>query len=131
MSVLTAVPAQLPRAPRQAVLGVFVLFIAAGIVQRALDDPVQAAVGAAIAVAFGAAAIEGPSRFVIPAAGLATAGVAVLGNGTPSNVCWFALPVLAAWCAMSASLLVLGLYWVAAMGLLGYEAIFVRHDPGR
>jgi signal transduction histidine kinase len=128
--LLRATPAPLPRAAKWAVFGALVLFVAAGTTRRALDDPLLAAFGGAIALGFGAASILGPRRYLVPAATLATAGVALLGNGTSSNVGWFALPVLAAWCAMSAPLLVVGGYLAGSVVLLAGEAIFTDHDPG-
>src|SRR4051812_36343033 len=130
MPSLTATPAPLPRAAGQAVFGVFVLFVAAGIVRRALDDLPLAIVGGGIALGFGAAAILGPRRYLVPAVSFATAGVVVLGNGTSSSVVWFGLPVLAAWCALSAPLWVAGGYWAAAVVVLACEAIFATHDAG-
>jgi signal transduction histidine kinase len=56
--------------------------------------------------------------------------VALLGNGASSNIAWFGLPVFAAWCALSASLLVTGIYWAGAMLLVAGEALFVSADPG-
>ena len=130
MLSLTATPAPLPRAAGRAVFGALVLFVIAGIVRRALDDLPLAAVGGVIALGFGAVAILGPRRYLVPAAAFSTAGVAVLGNGTSSNVGWFAVPVLAAWCAMSAPLLVLIGYWAGSVALFVCESIFVESDPG-
>jgi|1186.fasta_scaffold87175_2 signal transduction histidine kinase len=130
MLSLTATPAPLPRAAGRAVFGVFALFVAIGIVRRALDEPPLAVIGGGLALGFGAAAILGPRRYLVPAAIIATVGVAVLGHGTSSSVAWFGLPVLAAWCALSAPLWVAGGYWVGSLLLLAGEAIFASHDPG-
>jgi signal transduction histidine kinase len=112
------------------VFGVFVAFVTAGAAQRAQHAALLAVVGAVIALAFGASAILGPRRYLVPAAALATAGVAVIGNGTASNVGWFGMAVLAAWCTLSAPLLVAGVYWAAAVILVVCEAIFTSYDPG-
>jgi signal transduction histidine kinase len=130
MVELRATPAPLPRVAGRAVFGVLALFVAAGIARRAIDDPALAAAGGVVALGFGGLAIRGPRHYVLPAVAFATAGIALLGNATSSNVGWFGLPVLAAWCAMSAPLLLTAAYSAGAIALLGCEAIFASHDPG-
>jgi signal transduction histidine kinase len=83
-----------------------------------------------IAVGFGAVSIFGPRRYLFPAAALATAGIAMIGNGVSSNVGWFGLVVLAAWCALSAPLLVTAGYWAGTVVLIVCQAIFTMYDPG-
>jgi signal transduction histidine kinase len=127
---LTAPPAALPRAAGRALFGVLVLFVAAGAALRAQDAPLLATVGGVIAVAFGAAAMLGPRRYLLPAAALATAGITLIGNGTSSNVGWFGMVVLAAWCTLSAPLLVAAGYWAGSVVLIVCEAVFTIYDPG-
>jgi signal transduction histidine kinase len=109
---------------------VLVVFVAAGIVRRVPDDTLLGVLGAAPALAFGALAIFGRPALTLPATVAATAGIAVLGQGMSSNVAWFGLPVLVAWCAIAAPLWVTALYWALGIALLGAEAIFTTHDPG-
>ncbi len=123
-------PAPLPRLAGQAVFGVFVVFVAVGIARRASDDPAAAVTGGAMAIAFGALAVLGPRRLLLPAAFAATAGVVLIAHGEASNIGWFGLVALAGWCALSAPAVIIGTYWLAAMLLLAGEAIFVSHDPG-
>ena len=130
MTDLRATPEPLPRLARRAVLAVLIIFVAAGVVRRVPDEPLLAAVAAALAIGFGALAILGRRSVLLPAAAVASAGIAVLGNGTASNVGWFGLPVLAAWCALSASLLTTAVYSVGAVLLLVGEAVFASSDPG-
>jgi signal transduction histidine kinase len=61
---------------------------------------------------------------------LATAGIALLGNGSSSNVCWFGLAVLAACCSLTAPTVLAVAYWVGSVLLLSGEALFAQHDPG-
>jgi signal transduction histidine kinase len=111
-------------------LGVLVVFVAVGVARRATDEPLVATVGAVVSIGFGALAILGRQSQILVAAAAASVGIAALGNGTASTVAWFGLPVFAAWCALSASLLATALYWAGAMLLLAGEAIFGSPDPG-
>jgi signal transduction histidine kinase len=120
----------LPRLTAWAVLGVLVAFTVAGIARRAPDDPLLAAVAGAAVIGLGALAVLGPPSLLIPGLIGASAGVALLGNASPSNVVWFAIPVLAGWCAMTAALSVLLGYWAAALLLIGAEWLFATADPG-
>ena len=130
MSELRRTPEPLPRIAGWAVLGVLVVFVAAGAVRRVPDRPLVGAIGIVVALAFGALAMLGRQALVLPAALASTVGVVVLANGTSSNVAWFGLPVLAAWCALAAPLLGTALYWGAAMATLLGETLFTTHDPG-
>lgn len=130
MPSLTAPPTPLPPVAGRAVFGVYAVFVVAGVARRALDTPAVSALAGAAAVGFGAAAIFATRRYLVPAAALATAGVAVLGNASSSNVVWFALPVLVAWCALAAPLWVLAGYWAGSLLLLAGEAVFAEHDAG-
>ena len=130
MVELRATPEPLPRIAGWAVFGVLVLFVSAGVARRVPHDWPLGATGAVIAVGFGAVAILGRRPFVLAAAAAASVGIALLGNGTASNVAWFGLCVFAAWCALSTPLLATGLYWAGAMLLLIGEVIFTKNDPG-
>ncbi|MFN2560568.1 MAG: sensor histidine kinase [Jatrophihabitans sp.] len=130
MLALRATPKPLPRAAGWAVFGVLVVFVAVGTISRAGDDPAQAAIGTAVAVGFGAAAILGRPLWILPAALVGSAGITLVGDGTASNLAWFGLPVLAAWCALSAPLQVTGIYWAAAMVTIGAEALLASPDAG-
>lgn len=123
-------PEPLPRIAGWAVFGVFVLFVVPGIVRRGLDDPVVAAVGGVIALAAAAVAIFGPRRLLVPSVVIASAGVAVVCHAESSNVGWFGIPVLAAWCALATPVLVVLAYWLAAVLLFVGELLFAQSDPG-
>jgi signal transduction histidine kinase len=85
----------------------------------------------AAALLLGALAVLGPPRSLLPAAVAASAAVAVIANGTSSNLAWFGICALAAWCTLTASVAGAASYWLGAVLVLGSEWLFtVRHDPG-
>jgi len=61
---------------------------------------------------------------------VATGGVAVLGHGQPSNVGWFAVCLLAAWCVLAGSRRDGLVYWAAVIALFTAEWLWVEPDPG-
>ncbi len=123
-------PEPLPRLAGWGVLGVLVVFLGAGALRRVPDSPVLGLVGLVVAGAFGAWTMLGRPAFILPAAATSTVGVALLANGTSSSVAWFGLPVLAAWCALAAPLVVTIGYGAGAIVVLVGEAIFTTPDPG-
>lgn len=54
----------------------------------------------------------------------------MLGNGASSNVGWFALCVLAGWCALAGGRLAGLIYWIGTLVLFGAEWLWVKGDPG-
>lgn len=124
------VPEPLPRAVGWTVFWVLLVFVAGGAVRRVPDDTVLAVLGGTIALVSGALAVFGRRVLTLPASLAATVGIAVLGQGLPSSVAWFGVPVLVAWCALAAPLFVTALYWAVGIVLLCAEAIFTTHDPG-
>lgn len=130
MPDLALPPESLSRRASWAVFGVFLVFTVAGVTRRLPDEPLLAATGAAVAIAAGALSLLGPRSLLLPAAIASSAGIAVLGNGMSSNVAWFGLCVLVAWCALSAPLALTVAYWVGAIVLLIAELIGTTPDPG-
>lgn len=130
MNLLTDRPEPVPRAGAGALFGVLVAFTAAGIAHRVGEDALRAALAGAAVIGLGALAILGPPRFSLPALVCASAAVAVLCHGDPSNVGWFGIPVLLAWCALTTPIVVILACWVAAVLLFGAERLFVAADPG-
>ena len=63
-------------------------------------------------------------------AAVATGGIAVLGHGMPSNVGWFAVCLLGAWCGLIGSRRDGLVYWAAALALFAAEWLWVKPDPG-
>ncbi|HET7379128.1 MAG TPA: histidine kinase dimerization/phosphoacceptor domain-containing protein, partial [Gaiellales bacterium] len=81
-------------------------------------------------IALGAVAFFASRTWMLPAAAGAGAAIAVVCNGQPSNVGWFAVIVLVAWAALAAPLLVTGLLGVGTVLLLLGEFLFTVQDPG-
>lgn len=123
-------PQPLAPAAGWAALGVLAVCVAAGVARRLPDDVLIAVLGTAVALAAGAVATVGPPRLRLPAVAVSTAGAALLCNGTSSDVGWFAVPVLAGWCALTASRNATIGYAVGAVVLFGGEAVFASSDPG-
>ena len=84
-------------------LGAFALFMAVGFATRISADPVATVVGTLIGLTAGAAVFLVRSRATLVLAGVAAAGVIVVGNGHSNEVVWFALIVLAATGAVALS----------------------------
>jgi signal transduction histidine kinase len=63
-------------------------------------------------------------------AAIATAGIVVLANGMSGNIGWFAVCLLAGWCALTGSRWEGLAYWAGAMILFVVEWLAVRPDPG-
>ena len=61
---------------------------------------------------------------------MATAGIAVEGNGLSSNIGWLAACLLAGWCVLVAGRRDGLIYWAGAVVLFGVEWIWVKPDPG-
>ena len=87
------------------------------------------AVAAVVAVA-AAAAVVYTRRLPLLAAAVATAGIAVEGDGFSSDVGWLAACLLAGWCVIVVSQRVGLIYWAAIMILFAVEWLWIRPDPG-
>jgi signal transduction histidine kinase len=85
--------------------------------------------GGAIAVAAGALLAQVRPRLVLPCAVAATAGVAMFGTGSASNLGWFALCGIAAWCVHAGGGRAGLAYWAGSLLLFGGEWLG-HHDPG-
>jgi signal transduction histidine kinase len=113
---------------RWAALAVFAVVTAAGVIR--LNPSAPAAVAGAV-VAVGAATLLVLGwRPVLLYAAIATAGIAVLGNDMSSNVGWFTVCLLTAWCLLAGSRLEGLAYWAAAVLMFAAEWLWGRPDPG-
>ena len=113
---------------RWAALAVFAVVTAAGVIR--LNPSAPAAVAGAV-VAVGAAALLVLGwRPVLLYAAIATAGIAVLGNDMSSNVGWFTVCLLTAWCVLAGTRLEGLAYWAAAVLMFAAEWLSGRPDPG-
>jgi len=118
----------LPGWARWAALAVFAAFIAVG-VARLNPDPAAAAVAALVSVAAAAALVLQRGPLLVLAA-IATAGVAVLGHGMSSNIGWFAVCLLAAWCVLIGGRRDGLIYLAGVLALFAGEWLWVTSDPG-
>jgi signal transduction histidine kinase len=117
------------RIARWAVPGVVVIFA----VISALPQHRSPAVAAgALGLAVIAALLMDPGRpALLPAfAGLSAAGLAVLGSGSSSDVGWFAVCVLAGWCAFTASTRATVALWAAFVIMFALEWLLTTFDLG-
>ncbi len=109
-------------------LAAFAVFAAVGALRENPSLPAAAAAAGAAVIAAGllVRGLKPPLLF----AALATAGIAVEGNGLPSNVGWLAVCLLAGWCVLVAGRRDGLIYWAAAAVLFVVEWIRVKPDPG-
>jgi signal transduction histidine kinase len=91
--------------------------------------PSPAALVSAVAVA-AAALLLAQRRPLLLYAVAATAGIAVLGYGTSSNVGWFAVCLVAAWCAVVARRSQALAYWAGVLIFFAVEWIWLDRDQG-
>jgi signal transduction histidine kinase len=116
------------RGLRWAAIAVFAAVTAVGVIPL---NPSAAAAAAAAVVAVGAAVpLVLRWRPMLLFAAIATAGIAVLGNGRSSNVGWFAVCLLTGWCVLAAGRREGAAYWAAVMVLFTIEWLAVSSDPG-
>ena len=115
---------------RWAALAVFAILIGIGLVPLK-PDPAAAAIAAAVAISAGAMLVWKRQRwYLLPAAALATAGIAVLGHGNSANLGWFAICLLGIWCALTGERLDVLVYWVGTLILFAVEWVWIHADPG-
>ena len=116
---------------RWTALAGFACLVGIGLVP--LNPSPAAAIGIAGAAAIGAAAVliwQRQRRYLLVIAALATAGVAVLGNGNSTNVGWFVLCLIGIWCALTAKRWEYLAYWAGTVILIAVEWLWIHADPG-
>jgi signal transduction histidine kinase len=113
---------------RWAALGVFAVFVALGL-GRLNPNPPAAAAAAVVAMA-AATLLIWQRRPLLAYAAAATGGIAVLGHGMSSNVGWFGVCLLAAWCVVVGGRRVGLVCWAGAMILFAVEWLWIKADPG-
>jgi signal transduction histidine kinase len=119
----------LPSRVKWAPAVVLVGFVVVGLA-LSRTNPVIAFFGAALAVGMGPLLVEPRRPLVLFYAAVATAGIALLGNGRSSNVGWFAVCLLAAWCGLIGGRRDGLIIWGGALVLFGAEWLWVQSDPG-
>jgi signal transduction histidine kinase len=118
----------LPEWARWSGLAAFTALVAVGLSRM---NPSLPAAAVAALVAGGAGVLLALRRRpLLVYAAVATGGIAVLGHGLPSNVGWFAVCLLGAWCVLTGSRRDGLVYWAAAMALFAAEWLWVKPDPG-
>jgi signal transduction histidine kinase len=113
---------------RWAGLAAFTVLVAVGLVR--MNPGPAAAVAAAVVAATAGVLLARRRRPLLVYAAVATGGIAVLGHGLPSNVGWFAVCLLGAWCVLAGSRRDGLVYWAGAMVLFAAEWLWVKPDPG-
>jgi len=109
-------------------LAAFAAFAAIGVLPENPSAPAAAAAAAAAVIA--AAMLVHNLKPQLLLAAVATAGIAVEGNGLSSNVGWLAVCLLAGWCVLVAGRRDGLIYWAGAVILFTVEWIWVEPDPG-
>jgi len=109
-------------------LAVFAAVTAVGAVRLNPSAPV--AVAGAVLAAGAATLLVLRWRPQLLYAAAATAGIAMLGHGSSSNIGWFAVCLIAAWCVLTGSRRDGLAYWAGTMILFVVEWSAVKTDPG-
>jgi signal transduction histidine kinase len=126
-------PAELPAGwARWTALAVFAAGVGVGLLPL---NPSPAVAGVAAAAAIGAAVVvvwlrQCQGRYLLPLAAVATAGVAVLGNGESTNVGWIAVCLIGIWCAVTGKRWEYLVYLAGTLILFGVEWRWIHPDPG-
>jgi signal transduction histidine kinase len=119
---------------RWTALAVIAALVGIGLVPlNPFPRPATPAIGIAAAAVIGAAAVliwQRQRQYLLVFAALATAGVAILGNGNSTNVGWFVLCLIGIWCALTAKRWEYLAYWAGTVILIAIEWLWIRADPG-
>ena len=113
---------------RWATFAVFAAFIAFGLA-RLNPDPTAAVVAALVAMAAAAALVFRRGPLLVLAA-VTTAGVSILGHGMSSNIGWFTVCLLSAWCVLIGGRRDGLIYLAGVLALFAGEWLWVKPDPG-
>jgi len=84
----------------------------------------------AVALGAGGLTLRRRGLATLPPAVAASAGIAVLCYAISSNVGWFTIAVLTAWCVLAGGRLAGLVHWAGAMALFGAQWIWADADPG-
>src|SRR5580692_6127972 len=126
-------PAELPAGwARWTALAVFAAGVGVGLLPL---NPSPAVASVAAVAAIGAAVVvvwvrQCQGRCLLPLAAVATAGVAVLGNGESTNVGWIAVCLIGIWCAVTGKRWEYLVYLAGTLILFGVEWRWIHPDPG-
>lgn len=116
---------------RWCALAALLAFLLAGVALRLATDPSWPVILATlVAIATSAALLRVTTRGVLGCAIVLAAAIAVIGDATSSNLGWFALCILAAWCLLGAGRGAGLAFWVGSLLLLGGEWVRADRDNG-
>jgi signal transduction histidine kinase len=113
---------------RWAALAVFTALVVVGVLPL-YPSPLVAGIAAAVAVVAGVMLVN-QRRPLLLYATIAGAGVAVLGHPKSSNIGWFGVCLIGAWCALAGTRRDAVTLWGAALILFGVEWVWFDPDPG-
>jgi signal transduction histidine kinase len=113
---------------RWVALGLFAALV--GIALLPLSPSPAAAAAAAAAALGGGASLLWQPRYLLPSAAAATAGLAVLGHATSTNLGWFAVVMIGFWCGLAGERRDALVYWAGTLVLLVAEWLWIKPDPG-
>jgi len=126
----TVRPAGFPDWACWVALGVFAALIGVGLVPLRVS-PAAAAIAAVAAIGGGAwLAWQQDRRYLLPGAAVATAGIAVAGQGNSTNLGWLGVCLIGIWCALIGQRRDVLLYWAGTVILFAVEWLWVKPDPG-
>ena len=108
---------------------VVVLGFALGRTYPARNSVAEAVIAAVVAIGAGILLARSWQPLLAYAA-LATAGIAVIGDGRSYNVVWFAVCLLAGWCALAGGRRDGLVYLAGVLALFAGEWLWIRPDPG-
>jgi signal transduction histidine kinase len=114
---------------RWAALSVFAMLVGVGLAPLS-PTPAAAVAAAVIAVVSAAVLLWRPERYLLPAAVLATAGLAVLGHGSSTNLGWFTVCLLGTWCALIGTRRDVLVYWAGTVLWFAADWLWITTDPG-
>jgi signal transduction histidine kinase len=114
---------------RWAALAVFATLVGIGLAPLS-PTPAAASLAAAIAIGSAVVLVWQPEHYLLPAAVLATAGVAVLGHGSSTSLGWFTVCLLGTWCALTGTRRDVLVYWACTVLWFAADWLWIKTDPG-
>ena len=111
-------------------LGLFAVLVGIALLPLS-PSPAVAAVAALAAIGGGVSLLwQRQRRYLLPGAAVATAGLAVLGHATSTNLGWFAVCLIGVWCALTGGRRDALVYWAGTLVLFAVEWLWIYADPG-
>jgi len=116
-------------------IGVFAAVVALGVGLGRIQEhppPIPVTVIAAVVATSMAVLLLRAQRppLLLAYAAAASAGIAIVGDNSSANLVWFAMLLIAGWCALVGGRRVGLAYWLPAMVLFTAEWTWIKPDPG-